>query len=83
MLHHQMQLATVLDLAGVTRVLDALHAVPGVSAVEAVSGEDTIAIQFDQNRTSTQELGTVLTRAGYPAKRSAHRDGGCCGSCGG
>jgi hypothetical protein len=83
MLHHHLQLATILDLAGVSRVLDLLHAVPGVAAVEAVSGQDTIAIQFDQDRTSPQELGTVLSRAGYPEKRKSHREGGCCGSCGG
>jgi copper chaperone CopZ len=83
MLQHQLQLASTLDPAGVAKVLDALRAVPGVAAVEAFPGQDSVAIQFDQDRTSPQELGTVLARAGYPQKRNSHREGGCCGSCGG
>jgi hypothetical protein len=83
MSHHQLQLATILDLAGAARVLDLLRAVPGVATADAASGQDTVAVQFDQARTSPQELGTVLARAGFPEKRKGHRAGGCCGACGG
>jgi allophanate hydrolase subunit 1 len=51
--------------------------------VEAVSGERVVEVRFDQNRTSPQELGTVLTRSGYPQQATRHGGGSCCGSCGG
>lgn len=83
MIHHSLQLANILDVAGVTKVMDALRAVPGVDAVEAMSGERVVEVRFDQNRTSPQELGAVLTRSGYPQQAARHAGGGCCGSCGG
>jgi copper chaperone CopZ len=81
MLHH-MQLATILDLAGVNSVLNALRAVPGVDAIEASAGSNRIAVRFDEGRTSVQELGAVLERSGFPAPQRRHA-GACCGSCGG
>ena len=82
MIRHNMQLADILDLAGVVKVMDALRALPGVEGVDAVSGESHVEVRFDQNRTSLQELGAVLARAGHP-ERKRHIDGRCCGSCGG
>lgn len=83
MIHHSLQLASILDVAGVIKVMDALRAVPGVDAVEAMSGERVVEVRFDQNRTSPQELGAVLARSGYPQQAVRHGGGSCCGSCGG
>jgi hypothetical protein len=83
MIHHSLQLASILDIAGVIKVMDALHAVPGVDAVEAISGERVVEVRFNQDRTSIQELGTVLTRSGYPPQSTGHAHGRCCGSCAG
>lgn len=79
---YSLRLASILDVAGVTRVLNALHAVPGVNAAEATPGQSVIDIRFDQDRTSVQELNSVLAKAGYP-QTARHADGKCCGSCGG
>jgi copper chaperone CopZ len=83
MIHHSLQLASILDVAGVIKVMDALRAVPGVDAVEAVSGERVIEVRYDQHRTSEQEIGAVLVRAGHPTQPRRHAGGSCCGSCGG
>lgn len=83
MVHHSLQLASILDVAGVIKVMDALRALPGVDAVEAVSGERFVEVRYDQERTSVQEIGTVLARAGHPEQSRRHAGGGCCGSCGG
>ena len=64
---HSMQLASILDLAGVNSVLNTLRAVPGVDAVEAAAGSDRIAVRFDEQQTSVQELGAALARSGFPS----------------
>ena len=79
---HSMQLASILDLAGVNSVLNTLRAVPGVDAVEAAAGSDRIAVRFDEQQTSVQELGAALARSGFPVPAGRH-GGTCCGSCGG
>jgi hypothetical protein len=79
----QLQLAAALDLAGVNSVLNTLRAVPGVDAVEAAAGSDRVAVRFDEERTSLQELGATLARSGFPAPARRHAGGGCCGGCGG
>ena len=81
-MHLNLQLARALDQAGVIHVMDALRAVPGVDAVEAVSGGSSVEIRFDQDRTSVEELSAVLARSGYPVP-VARTAGRCCGSCGG
>lgn len=80
-MHHTLQLASALDVAGVSTVLKALRALPGVNGAEAISGANIVAVNFD-DRTSLQEMGAALARAGYPEKQRRHA-GGCCGSCGG
>lgn len=81
-MHQTLQLAAALDVAGVSTVLNALRSLPGVNGVEAISGANIVAVNYDDHRTSKQELGAALARAGYPEKQR-HHGGGCCGSCGG
>ncbi len=67
MIYHQLQLATILDVAGVIKVMDALCALPGVGGVHLMSGESEIEVRFDRKRTSERELAAVLARSGYPS----------------
>jgi copper chaperone CopZ len=83
MMHQRLELAAVLDAAGAATVHRKLQAVAGVSAVDVAEGASKIAVAFDGERTSTQELGAVLARAGYPLREKSHGNGSCCGGCGG
>lgn len=83
MMHHRLQLAEPLDVAGVIRVMDTLRALPGVDSVDAASGAKEVEVGFDEQRTSPQELATVLARSGHAIERKPHAGGGCCGGCGG
>lgn len=79
-----LSLAGALDEAGAMTVARVLNGVPGVSKVAIASADAKIAIDFDADVTSLQELRTVLTRAGVGLKKVAHgTEGSCCGSCGG
>ncbi|WP_147373976.1 heavy-metal-associated domain-containing protein [Massilia cavernae] len=82
MTYINLQLASSLHEAAVSRVVRALRAVPGVHAVDAQSEKSTVGINFDQDRTSQQELENVLADIGHRAKQN-HSNGSCCGSCGG
>jgi copper chaperone CopZ len=66
MIYQNLQLASILDVAGVIKVMDALCAVPGVDGVHIMSGESEVEVRFDRRRTSTRELAAVLARSGYP-----------------
>lgn len=68
MVHHSLHLAHILDVAGVIKVMDALCAIPGVEAVDLMSGESVVEVRFDRKRTSTYQLGEVLSHSGYPPK---------------
>jgi len=79
-----LSLAGALDEAGAMTVARVLNDVPGVAKVAIASADAKIAIDFDADVTSLQELRTVLTRAGVGLKKVAHgTEGSCCGSCGG
>jgi len=80
-MHHSFQLASVLDLAAATRVLDLLRTVPGIQGVHAASGANVVEVAFDEERTSTRQLADLLDEHGYPQK--AARSHTCCGGCGG
>jgi len=84
MMHQRLELAAVLDATGAAAVHRTLQAVAGVSAVDVAEGASKIAVAFDGDRTSTQELATVLARAGYALReQKSHGNGSCCGGCGG
>lgn len=75
-----MQFLAPLSETNAVNVAHVLSAVKGVANVAAAS--NGIQIQFDDNLTSTQELRTLLQRAGFDVKKPAHgEDGVCCGSC--
>jgi copper chaperone CopZ len=84
MMHRRLELAAVLDAAGAAKVATALQAVKGVSGAEADAGSNLVAVAYDSDRTSAQELGAVLASAGYPLREQRkHSEGSCCGGCGG
>lgn len=61
-----------------------LSAVNGVAKVNVSTTARTVAVDFDEDATSTQELSSLLSRAGYPVRKPAHgSNGSCCGGCGG
>ena len=63
-----------------SKVVSLLNAVKGVN--ETIATGSSLNIRFDQDVTSTQELSTVLQRAGFDVKKPVHgEDGVCCGSC--
>ncbi|MFP5393714.1 MAG: hypothetical protein ACLGI6_19550 [Gammaproteobacteria bacterium] len=65
-----LKLSSALDRPGVSAVLDALVALPGVDTVRAVSGANIVEVSFDRRQTSRQQMGAVLARIGYPEKQS-------------
>jgi copper chaperone CopZ len=83
MIHRNLQLAAILDVAGAIRVMDALRAVPGVGTVDAESGSDVVSVNFDLSRTSSRALSQALTRAGHPEHVHQAGTSSCCGACGG
>lgn len=84
MMHHSLQLAAVLDVAGVNKITQALKGIAGVGAVDAQAGGDRIGVTFDADKTSTMELATAVARAGLAVRQpKPHGAGSCCGGCGG
>lgn len=80
-MHHAFQLASALDAANVSRVLELLRTVPGVQGVHAPAGGAHVEIAFDGTVTSIQHLGRLLEDHGYP--QAVQRSQTCCGGCGG
>ena len=75
-----LQLLAPLTNTTSTEVVSLLNAVKGVS--EAIATGSSLNIRFDQDVTSTQELSTILQRAGFDVQKPVHgEDGVCCGSC--
>lgn len=73
-----------LDEAVAHAVARTLTEVGGVAKVSCSTSERIVAVQFDEDETSLQELATVLNRAGFPVRKPAHGShGSCCGGCGG
>lgn len=83
MIRHSLQLAHILDVAGVIKVMDALCAVPGVEGVDLMSGESVVEVRFDGRRTSTAQLSAVLAHSGYPQHDPRSGAASCCTACGG
>lgn len=84
MMNHSLQLAAVLDAAGVAKVTQALQSIAGVGTVDARPGADRIGVTYDADKTSTLELATAVARAGHAVRQpKPHGAGSCCGGCGG
>ncbi|GAB3470354.1 hypothetical protein GCM10027321_40660 [Massilia terrae] len=83
MIHQNLQLAGVLDAAGVAKITKALRAIDGVAEAVASDGASRVGIVYDSDSTSAQEIAAVLERAGYPLHDKPKSGGGCCGACGG
>jgi copper chaperone CopZ len=79
-----LQLSGTLDEASAINVARVLNTINGVSKVAIATASSSVDIDFNEDITSTQELRTLLQRAGFGVKKAAHGEGGmCCGSCGG
>jgi copper chaperone CopZ len=81
----------VLNVTGMTSencvdsVTRAIQTIKGVSNV-SVSSNGRATVQYDEDLTATQEMATVLTKAGYGVRKVNLEEscgGGCCGGCGG
>lgn len=84
MMHHSLQLAAVLDIAGVTKVTQALKGIAGVGSIDAQVGADRVGVTFDADRTSAMELATAVAKTGHAVRQpKPHGAGSCCGGCGG
>jgi copper chaperone CopZ len=82
MIHQSFQLAAALDAAGAAKVTQALRAIAGVADTVASDGASRVGVMYDGESTSSDEIATVLARAGYPL-RDTRKDSVCCGGCGG
>jgi copper chaperone CopZ len=82
MIHQNLQLAEALDAAGVAKVTAALRGITGVAEAIASEGTQRVAVVYDSESTSSQEIAAALARTGHPL-REAPKTGGCCGGCGG
>jgi copper chaperone CopZ len=68
------------------KVSNALMAVKGVSDVTVSLAGRNATVQFEEGKTSLQELQAVLIGAGYGIESVSQgevKSGGCCGGCGG
>lgn len=85
----QTEVLRVRSLTGensVDKVTAALKSIPGVHDVAVSVAGGSATVQFDEDRTSTQELQATLARAGYAISKvslDGSCGGGCCGGCGG
>lgn len=81
-MHHSFQLASILDAANVSRVLELLRTVPGIRGVHAPAGSANVEVAFDDALTSIHQMGKLLEEHGYPPV-VAQPGRTCCGGCGG
>jgi copper chaperone CopZ len=62
----------------------ALASVKGVQSVNVLVAEGSAVVEYDEQRTASQELMAVLAKAGFSGdvqKEMARAQGGCCGGC--
>ena len=78
-----LQLATPADTLVADRINQVLTSIEGVGRVSITPGTRRIGIDYEEGRTSPQELATRLQRAGIDLRETPKAGGGCCGSCGG
>ncbi|GAB3538418.1 hypothetical protein GCM10027343_04110 [Noviherbaspirillum agri] len=77
-----LELTQALDEAAAMVIARVLKSVNGVSKVAISTTNASVAVDFDDELTSTQEIRTVLKQAGVGLKKAAGEAGMCCGSCG-
>ena len=78
-MQHAFQLTTPLAFADIERLTSALCAIPGVRGIELAPGSPRVAVQFDEDATSTGAIDEAAARAGYHEVRRV--SSGCCGGC--
>ena len=78
-----LSLTEKLSDASASEAVRVLNGIPGVRKA-AVASEAAIAVDYDEELTSLQEVRTVLRKAGFSIRVPQHgEEGMCCGSCGG
>lgn len=79
-----LELTDTLDEASARTIANRLATIKGVNKVKISTSSGSLAVDFDEDVTSIQELRHFLQRVGVAVKRSGHSShGGCCGGCGG
>lgn len=78
-----LRLLDAMDEASAMTVARVLNAVKGVSKVSIATASASIAVDFNDDVTSAQELRSALQQAGFGLKKAHGEQGMCCGSCGG
>ncbi|OYY91831.1 MAG: hypothetical protein B7Y45_02415 [Sphingomonas sp. 28-66-16] len=67
----------------VTRVTEALAAIPGVGGVEVALSTGKVDVSYDEKLTQPGQMTSALERAGYPVGApqvdAAPKSKGCCG----
>lgn len=82
MMSETLKLATALSKDNATQLTHLLQSVQGFTSAAFVPAQNQIQITYDEDRTSLQELETVIDQAGYELVREQRRsDAGCCGGC--
>lgn len=77
-----LELNHALDEAAAMVIARVLKSVNGVNKVAISTTNASVAVDFDDDLTSTQEIRSVLKQAGVGLKKPAGEAGMCCGSCG-
>lgn len=78
-----LRLLDAMDETRAMNVAQVLKSIKGVSKVSIATASASIAVDFDDDVTSSQELRAALQQAGFGLKKAHGEAGMCCGSCGG
>jgi len=78
-----LQLLDTFNDEGARNIVRTLQSVKGVHKVTVTTAASLVAVDFDGDVTSIQELRAALQNTGLRIKKPAHgEEGMCCGSCG-
>lgn len=78
-----MKLNGITGEACIDKINQALSVIKGVDEITVSLAASKAVVQFDEDKTSLQELQATLTRAGYPVEGVEKKTDICCGGCGG
>ncbi|GIZ50179.1 heavy-metal-associated domain-containing protein [Noviherbaspirillum aridicola] len=76
-------MASPMDETSAQQAAAVLQKVAGLTKIAISTASGRIAVDYDGEQTSVQEMRALLQRAGFTLKPGGHGEGGCCGSCGG
>lgn len=76
-------MASPMDETSAQQAAAVLQKIAGLTRIAISTEAGRIAVSYDGEQTSVQEMRALLQRAGFTLKPGGHGEGGCCGSCGG